>query len=185
MTKEAIEKKKEVLKMSNMESNLFTKECIKTALLSLMAGKIFEQITVTEIIERAGVSRGGFYRNYKTKEDVLQEICEGLFQYILEFVTEHKIFENPRQWYIDFFRTIAENQDAYQLLMNAQAPKNVVLKFDEGRILRELQRDESVLEHYRAVVLAKGLAEISLVWVKNGMQETPEEMAEMMLEIYL
>ena len=68
--------------------------------------------------------------------------------------------------------------------MNAQAPKNVVLKFDEERILRQLQRDDSVLEHYRAVALARALPEIILIWVRNGTKETPEEMAEMMLEIF-
>ena len=93
MDNQVITKKNEVLKMSNMESNLFTKDCIRTALLSLMAVKIFEQITVTEIIKRAGVSRGGFYRNYQSKEEVLQEICEKLFRYVLEFMTEHQFYE--------------------------------------------------------------------------------------------
>jgi hypothetical protein len=68
--------------------------------------------------------------------------------------------------------------------MNVKAPKNVVLKFDEERILRELQRDDSVLEHYRAVALARALPEIILIWVRNGTKETPEEMAEMMLDIF-
>jgi len=184
MKKEVLEKKREVLKMSNMESNLFTRDCICTALLSLMAAKTFEQITVTEIIKRAGVSRGGFYRNYQSKEDVLQEICSELFRYILDFMTEHRFYENPRLWFIDFFRNIAENQEAYQLLINAQVPRNVVLEFDEGRILKKLQRNDSVLEKYRALAIAKGLTEIVVVWVRNGMQESPEEMSEMMLKIF-
>ena len=176
--------KNDVLKMSNAESNMFTKECIRTALLSLMAIKIFEQITVTEIIKRAGVSRGGFYRNYQSKEDVLQEICSELFQYILEFMTVHKFYENTRLWFIDLFHIIAENQEAYKLLVNAQVPKNVVLEFDEGSILKKLQKNDSALERYRALAIAKGITEIVVVWVKNGMQETPEEMTEIMLQIF-
>ena len=70
------------------------------------------------------------------------------------------------------------------MVMNAQAPKNIILKFDEDRILRELQRDESALEHYRAVAIVKGLMEIVVIWVKDGMEETPEEMAEMMFKIF-
>ena len=50
---EMIMSKNEILKMSNIESNLFTKECICTALLSLMATEIFDHITVTAIIKRA------------------------------------------------------------------------------------------------------------------------------------
>ena len=184
MDNQVITKKNEVLKMSNMESNLFTKDCIRTALLSLMAVKIFEQITVTEIIKRAGVSRGGFYRNYQSKEEVLQEICEKLFRYVLEFMTEHQFYENTRQWYEDLFRNIAENAEVFQLLIKAQAPKNVILEFDEEQILSNFQKDNSAIERYRAIAIVKALAEVAVVWFRNGMKEKPEEMAEMMLKIF-
>lgn len=180
---EMIMSKNEILKMSNMESNLFTKECICTALLSLMATEIFDRITVTAIINRAGVSKGGFYRNYKSKEDVLEEICEDIFQYILDFMTGHDLYENPQKWYEDLFRSIAENAEIFQLLIKAQVPRNVVLKFDEGLILQKLQKDDSPMEQYRAAAIGKALTEVVVLWFRNGMQESPEEMAEMLLKI--
>ena len=118
------------------------------------------------------------------KEEVLQEICSELLRYILDYMTEHRFYENTRLWLIDFFRNIAENQVAYKLVVNAQVPKNIVLEFDEGRILKKLQRNDSPLEQYRALVIAKGITESVVVWVRNGMKETPEEMAEIMLEIF-
>ena len=175
--------KNEILKMSNMESNLFTKECICTALLSLMATETFDHITVTSIINRAGVSRGGFYRNYKSKEDVLEEICEKLFEYIWDFITEHDLYENPKKWYEDLFQSVAENAEIFQLLIKAQVPRNVVLKFDEGRILEKLQKDDSLMEQYRAAAICKALTEVVVLWFRNGMQESPEEMAKMLLKI--
>lgn len=177
-------KKNEVLKMSNMESNLFTKDCIRTALLALMADQIFDNITVTAIINKAGVSRGGFYRNYKTKEDVLQEIGEGLFQYILDFMLKHKFQEKPKEWFKDLFQNISDHSEAYLLLIRAQAPKNVVIKFDENRILKELQKDDSVTERYRALAIGKSITEIAVEWFQNGMKESPEEMAEIMIKIF-
>ena len=179
-----IANKNEVLKMSNMESNLFTKDCIRTALLSLMADQIFDDITVTAIINKAGVSRSGFYRNYKTKEDVLQEIGEGLFRYILEFMLKHRFQEYPKEWFQDLFQNIADHSDAYLLLIRAQAPKNLVIKFDENRLLKELQKDDSVTEKYRALAIGKAIMEIAVSWFQNGMKETPEEMAEIMLKIF-
>ena len=184
MGSEMIAKKNEVLKMSNIESNTFTKECIRTALLSLMAMETFDHITVTAIIKRAGVSKGGFYRNYKSKEEVLQEICEELFAYIMSFVAAHRFYENTQQWYVDWFSSIIENADAFQLLIKAQASQNVVLKFDEDRILKEFRRDDSVQEQYRAIAIGKALIEITIIWFQNGMVESPEKMAEMMLEIF-
>ena len=181
---EMIMSKNEILKMSNMESNLFTKECICTALLSLMATETFDHITVTSIINRAGVSRGGFYRNYKAKEDVLEEICEELFQYILDFITEHDLYENTKKWYEDLFRSIAENAEIFQLLIKAQVPRNIVLKFDEGLILQKLQRHDSPMEQYRAAAIGRALTEVVVLWFRNGMQESPEEMAEMLLKLF-
>ena len=182
--KEMIMSKNEILKMSNIESNLFTKECICTALLSLMATETFDHITVTSIINRAGVSRGGFYRNYKAKEDVLEEICEELFQYIVHFITEHDLYDNPKKWYEDLFRSIAENAEIFQLLIKAQVPRNIVLKFDEGLILQKLQKDDSLMEQYRAAAIGKALTEVVVLWFRNGMQESPEEMAEILLKLF-
>lgn len=178
------DQKREALRKLNQESNQLTKECIKTALLSLMGTEMFDTITVTSIINRAGVSRGGFYRNYKSKDDVLQEICDELFQYIWMFLSKHDFYENPREWYIDLFQSIADHSDSYQLLVNAKAPKTVVLHFDEERLLKKLQRNDGVFDRYRALAIIKSMSEIIFAWFKSGMQETPEEMAEIMLKIF-
>ena len=54
------------------KTNLFVRECITSALFSLMEKYPFEEITVTDIINKAGVSRMGFYRNYSSKENVVE-----------------------------------------------------------------------------------------------------------------
>ncbi|MGN1227180.1 MAG: TetR/AcrR family transcriptional regulator, partial [Christensenellales bacterium] len=55
------------------KTSLFVRDCISTALFELMEKKDFHKIKITEIIERAGVSRMGFYRNFKSKEDVVEQ----------------------------------------------------------------------------------------------------------------
>ena len=71
--------KRNVLRLSNEESHKLTKECIQTALVDLMTKKPYEKITISEIITRSGVSRSAFYRNYSSKEDVINEICEEIW----------------------------------------------------------------------------------------------------------
>ena len=63
--------KRDVLRMSNKESNRMTRECLQTALITLMGQKPFEKITISEIVRKSGVSRTAFYCNYDTKEDIL------------------------------------------------------------------------------------------------------------------
>ena len=38
--------------------------------------KDFKKITISELVERAGVSRAAFYRNYGSKEEILKSIFE-------------------------------------------------------------------------------------------------------------
>ena len=51
--------------------NIIVKESITQALLILMENKDFEKITITDIVNKAGVVRMSFYRNYTSKEDVI------------------------------------------------------------------------------------------------------------------
>ena len=65
--------KKDMQRLSNAEANRLTRECLQIALIRLMAEKDFDRITVTEITRLAGVSRTAFYRNYQTKEAIIED----------------------------------------------------------------------------------------------------------------
>ena len=62
------------LKLSNEEVNRITKDSIQEALVYLLSKKNINDISVTEIVNKAGVSRTAYYRNYQSKEDILKEI---------------------------------------------------------------------------------------------------------------
>ena len=49
-----------------------TKEYIAYSLIGLMKTKDFETITIKEITENAHVNRSTYYRNFKSKEDILK-----------------------------------------------------------------------------------------------------------------
>ena len=53
------------------QSNVLVKECIVTALLKL---------TISELCEKAGVSRMSFYRNYESKEEIFKKRLEEIFE---------------------------------------------------------------------------------------------------------
>lgn len=47
-------------------------ESIETALTLLIEQKPFSEITISELVKKAGVARSTFYRNYECKEDVIR-----------------------------------------------------------------------------------------------------------------
>lgn len=66
------------------EANLHVKNSITDALIALMNEKSFEAISVSEITNRARVSRVSYYRNFNSKEDILTGILDDLMSRFTE-----------------------------------------------------------------------------------------------------
>ena len=59
--------------MNNQEKNTYVRNQILTTLLEMMKTESFNSITISDLVAKAEVGRASFYRNYRTKEDVLRE----------------------------------------------------------------------------------------------------------------
>ena len=63
--------------MKKNESKYFyTAQLMNQALLSLLEKKDIEFITITEITNKAGVSRSTFYLHYEDKEDLIKKLLD-------------------------------------------------------------------------------------------------------------
>ena len=67
--------KRDALRLSNDEAQRLSRDCLEASLFRLMGKKAFDCISISEIVQTAGVSRNAFYRNYKTKEALLSSLC--------------------------------------------------------------------------------------------------------------
>lgn len=56
---------------------------------SLLHEKKFEDIKITEVIERAQVSRSTFYRNYDALEDILRYECNQKFLDLKDYINDY------------------------------------------------------------------------------------------------
>lgn len=175
-------KKRAVLRMSNAESNQLTRECICTALIYLMNEYPFDKITITSIIKRSGVSRAAFYRNYASKEEVLKEIGNSISDLIATSLTQEKYRNHPWQWYVDCFAAIKENAEIFNLFIQAKLPPDFI--FHANQQAEDGQPELSPKERYRTIAKQSAVKEIIVNWFQNGMEETPEEMADLCQEFF-
>ena len=154
-------------------------EYITTALLQLMKKKDYFRITITEICEKAGVSRMSFYRSFDGKLEVLQKKCAAITD---EFVQSSGISyrdNTVRQYFVTLFTHFQKHRELILLLSRAGLLH--IIKDDIDRVF--LKTYEGVYDDYKSRFLSGGIYDVFLYWLKNGCQESPEDLAEKLSEI--
>lgn len=64
----------------HQEEHELVKQSVTEALIALMDIKPFSEITVTELVLKAGVARATYYRNFSSKEQVLTDYIDEILQ---------------------------------------------------------------------------------------------------------
>lgn len=167
--------KQEVLRLSNEESNKLTRECMKTALISLMNEKPFDKITITELVKKSGVSRTAFYRNYNTKEDIILDICNEIFTAISNSIFSDKYKNNSYQLFYDYFYKIKENENDFRLLVKAGISQATPIKLEN--VLEKIIPCTTIKSHYKLITFETAFFSIVVDWFNNGMKEDISFMA--------
>ena len=154
-------------------ANLIVRESIETALIQLMGRKPFGEITVSEIVEKAGVSRVSYYRNYYYKEDVL-------------FAKMDKI---AAEWKSQTESNGKELGEQVIDLFEMERPiLGVIYKNGLEHLMYKLIRKYCGLEEkidnnvgaYFLSMFAGMFFGWCDEWVKRGMQETPEQIKKLL-----
>ena len=81
-----------------MSGETVAEQRIATALLGLLNVKSFDRISITEITEKAAVSRVSYYRNFSSKEDILLRHSEYVFDGIVEDLKSGKLKSGYDLW---------------------------------------------------------------------------------------
>ena len=123
-----------------------TKECLQTALITLMGQKPFDKITISEIVRKSGVSRTAFYRNYETKEDILNEVSDVFTNGMIQSFKDKRFLTDRYEWYLAFFRIIKENASLFRLLLQAHMLNNTLIS--TYSMIGRLDHPDNVISHY-------------------------------------
>ena len=153
----------------------YTKMVIRTAFLDLLSRERIEKITVAQICRSAEINRATFYRYYENQYDLLSSLENEMFDELKKSTKEYKNDIDKLTEII--FVKFSEQRDTWRLLISDYANLSFLTKifafFDEC-FAKDYSTKESELR-YR--FLLSGYSGIFNHWVKNGMQESPVEMA--------
>ncbi|MCB2178344.1 TetR/AcrR family transcriptional regulator [bacterium] len=193
---------------------LRTRQALRDALFALIQEKEYDDITVEEITDRANLGRATFYLHYKDKEDLLLEEFSNLVYKRAQVLSEipfsdwMPLVENTAAMQAAFeerkhlgpirmiFEHIHENGAFYGLLLDNSKSGRIlerIRKISVGGVERFM---ENLLEHGNIEVSKNVPVELIAAyftgsilstinwWMEDGMQRTPEEMADIFQTIF-
>ena len=165
-----------------------TRDRLGDALVALLVKKPFDDITVQEVLDRAGVSRSTFYSHFKDKNDLFlsdsDEFLEGLATALSRFGDKSERLAPVEE----LFAHVAEVRPFYNALVKSGKIRDV---WELGREhfargiekrLGEIPRGRRIPARQRAVI-AHGFAGsmFSMLdwWIRNGTKRSAKEMDEL------
>ena len=153
--------------MNNQEKNTYVRQHILSALLELMHTQDFVSISIQALVDAAGVGRASFYRNFASKEDVLQQESVRL----------------TNEWKTNFDHEHPDGtpgQDNLWLALYHAGLSNIMLETLLGYFDRspEIPNGLAYLNSAIGYMLYGWVHE----WMNRGMQESGTEIARMFAE---
>jgi AcrR family transcriptional regulator len=162
-----------------------TQKLLREALIDLIEEQSFDALTVGEITERAMVSRAAFYRNYRDKYDLVEQIYDEATQALFEAVLKPETAHSPEIW-VRFFEHIAEYERLYRALLGRKGSSWFVLKMRAslidlvkkfGRLPIAERQLYPTSDEFVPDLLATMLVEAITWWLDQGRPYSPDEIA--------
>lgn len=158
-----------------------TDDQIIDATLTLLQSQSYDQLAVTEITRKAGVSRMAFYRHFSTKEAVIQAIVMQLTQDFEKEAVELPL--NAEAISRAFFGFVKANGIAIAVLLNAglreqfYPPLRDILHslYAEG-IQNAVTVNRSI--DYVSDFIASGMLALAIRWIATGAHESIDQMVQ-------
>lgn len=161
-----------------LELNLEVKNAIAKALFILLTQTQLNEITIKSLVQKAGVARASFYRNFKSKEDVISYFLNTL---LLQYKEKYAADLSHIARYDNVLRTftyVYSYKMELSSLFHAKLGQMFLDAINEYIITSTDLRHEKQLYKYPFYSYAGALYNVIYYWITSGCKETPKEITE-------
>jgi len=165
---------------NTMTLNKTIRESLALALIRLLQKKDFSEITVSEIVKTAGVSRSSFYRNFESKEQLLLRYLYDLYADFFgsgEVLAQIPEYNGMQDFLLPRFRFIKDHHDLFLVLRKHNL---LYYAFEqlENDLIHLLTGYDSSLPDYCRAMFSGSCAGIIRMWIDHDFRESEEEMIQ-------
>ncbi len=166
-----------------------TREAIFKAFSELLESNKYEHITVQDIIDKADIGRSTFYAHFETKDMLLKEMCDDIFEHIFDDelceYNEDGTGLQPKLahilWHLNEFKSnvcgILASQSRELFL--GYLKENLLVLFE--MYLKEFKAE--VPKEFLLNYLVGSFSQTIIWWAENKMNLAPETIAEYYMKV--
>ena len=174
-----------------MEKINQTRQWMIDALLTLMKSKKYNDITISEITDRANLGRRTFYRYFKSKDDILNLYCEIIIRDFGEKILEKKeitLYAVTLSYFefwtahVDFLNLLREVR-MLSFIEERIETLAINLAVSIGHAAPDTKYDKSII--YEFIFKVAGYWRVTVEWSSHIPRESPEEITQIVTDIFL
>ncbi|MBR2411945.1 MAG: TetR/AcrR family transcriptional regulator [Clostridia bacterium] len=181
-------------KKSSHKNAARSRHLIKQAFAELLNEKDMSKITVTDIVERANISRGTFYAHYLDVYDLYTAIQSNIVETLnetLELLGMENIILDPSKAIRTGIDFLDKNKEYYKLFLTSSHGETLIKrimtlteeKFTE--VITQILPEEEAKEYiYHMYYVLGGLRNILLHWFEDRDPLSKTECSELLIKFY-
>ncbi len=164
------------------ETNDYTKSYIMTSLFELMKEKNYEDITVTEIVKKAGVGRVTYYRNFESKDDIIRQYFKSETE---DFLKKQIYKPRTKEDYFDIikltFTYFKKNQEFFKLIKKAHLETLYLEFLNENMKINFIENNLSN-NKYLPYMYVGVIFNTSMKWLESDCKESIDSLSKTLFD---
>ena len=162
-------------------------EKIETAFLTLILNNKYEDITISQVCKQAEINRSTFYAHYDDINDLIIKI-ESKFAKGMATIFNYGE-RQEHEAFVEMFSFVKDNKYFYKAFLNipyvtlAETNTKLDVLKNIGKNVN-IDTSNTIEIFYRASFFGAGIKEMCRLWLDRDCQETPEQMAKLLLKEY-
>lgn len=183
MTDKAISKRSlQNLTQFNQEARQVARESMEIALLTLLEKKPLGDITISELVTKAGVSRNAFYRNYNSKEAILEHLLTTMIRRIFHGLKQFDVKTQAYQAWLYLFNEAKKEAQLLKLVFKHHL-HHLLTQLVTKRLKAYQKWKDKKQSHYKRLFGSNAIVSVLSNWISDDMVVPAEEMAAMGLPL--
>ena len=161
-----------------------TQQLLAKALIALTLEKGYEAVTIRDITERADIGYATFFRHYRDKDDLLQDVMDVVLSEFIELLPAAR-GDDPTMIGVLLFRHVQEKSEMVRVLLGSHTLLPRLIEAATKNVLSDhkVGSDSAVPQEIAAYHIVTSTISLVQWWLEHGMPYPAEQMGRIYYEL--